>query len=640
MPPKIQHLRSTTANKRPDPALLADGQMAQNTAAVSPGAFIKLADGKVAKIGPTHVGTTAPNATPAAGGSAGNSVGEGWLDTSLNPPALKVWNGTAWVAAITPAAVPAASETVAGIAQVATQAEVDAGTINNEMVTPLKLRNATLGVLSKHSDVATTAPTAGQTLSWNGTAWAPATPAPAAPNATETVAGIAQVATQAEVNAGAIDTDMVTPLKLKNSTVLDSRYVNVTGDTMTGALAVPVGTAADPSLKVGSATVGLYQTTAGSLALANGGSGRIAVGSDGNVCIGPGEPVIGYRAIIGGTIKPVLNTSNGFLDAVGLYAGGTDDGTATALHGVIASVAPAARTSGTIDIVTHLEAKTSSSAWATTPVKQFGAYVRCYPLAQENYGMRSYMEPGSGKTVYNFYAEGSALNYFGGSTRLGQLTTDLPGAGNTTTGGAFQIGFNDAALLLSRQSVASLYLNCNQDGNVAAFSRGGVGVGTIYVSTTGTTYGTSSDYRLKENVTPLTNALERVMGLTPHRFNFIADPGKTVDGFLAHEVESVVPEAIAGEKDQVEDIGTLYEPDGTVVAENVPEPDPEQLIVYRSDTAGEGSKEAESGNRYWVKTGTRPVYQAIDQAKLVPLLTAALQEAVLRIEALEAKLAA
>ncbi len=99
MPPKIQHLRSTTANKRPDPALLADGQMAQNTAAVSPGAFIKLADGKVAKIGPTHVGTTAPNATPAAGGSAGNSVGEGWLDTSLNPPALKVWNGTAWVAA-------------------------------------------------------------------------------------------------------------------------------------------------------------------------------------------------------------------------------------------------------------------------------------------------------------------------------------------------------------------------------------------------------------------------------------------------------------------------------------------------------------------------------------------------------------
>ncbi len=171
---QLRHLRSGDPNKRPAAAEMAHGQLAVNYANGTPALFFKDSADGVVKVGPVHVGTTAPNAAPA--GSAGNSIGEGWLDTSLTPPLLKVWTGTAWVAAVTPAAVPAASETVAGIAQVATQAEVDAGTINNEMVTPLKLRNATLGVLSKHSDVATTAPTSGQTLSWNGTNWAPATP--------------------------------------------------------------------------------------------------------------------------------------------------------------------------------------------------------------------------------------------------------------------------------------------------------------------------------------------------------------------------------------------------------------------------------------------------------------------------------
>jgi hypothetical protein len=79
---------------------MVDGQFAQNQAAESPGAFIKLADGSLSKIGPVHLGPTAPNATPA--GSAGNSVGEGWLDTSLSRPVLKIWDGTEWVAVSSP----------------------------------------------------------------------------------------------------------------------------------------------------------------------------------------------------------------------------------------------------------------------------------------------------------------------------------------------------------------------------------------------------------------------------------------------------------------------------------------------------------------------------------------------------------
>ena len=111
-------------------------------------------------------------------------------------------------------------------------------------------------------------------------------------------------------------------------------------------------------------------------------------------------------------------------------------------------------------------------------------------------------------------------------------------------------------------------------------------VGQIESSNSSTNYSTTSDYRLKENVVDLTGAIDRLKNLSPRRFNFIVSPDLTVDGFLAHEAETVVPEAVTGTYNEVD----------------------------------------ENGN---------PVYQGIDQGKLVPLLTAALQEAVAKIESLE-----
>ena len=127
------------------------------------------------------------------------------------------------------------------------------------------------------------------------------------------------------------------------------------------------------------------------------------------------------------------------------------------------------------------------------------------------------------------------------------------------------------------------------DGSIAEFRRDATTVGTISVTTTATAYNTSSDYRLKENVVPLTGAVDRLNQLQVHRFNFIADPDTTVDGFIAHESQAVVPECVTGTKDEVNDEGN-------------------------------------------------PVYQGIDQSKLVPLLTAALQEAIAKIETLEQRL--
>ena len=116
-------------------------------------------------------------------------------------------------------------------------------------------------------------------------------------------------------------------------------------------------------------------------------------------------------------------------------------------------------------------------------------------------------------------------------------------------------------------------------------------IGTISASSSNVAYNTSSDYRLKENVVDITGATARLKQLKPVRFNFIGDADRTVDGFLAHEAQAVVPEAVTGTKDEVDDDG-------------------------------------------------RAVMQGIDQSKLVPLLTGALREAIAKIETLETKVAA
>ncbi len=92
----LQNVRSNTESKRPTAAGLSDGQIAINTHAGSPGLFFEDASGNIVKVGPVQVGTSAPNSTPATGGSTGNSIGELWLDTSNSVNVLKVWDGSAW----------------------------------------------------------------------------------------------------------------------------------------------------------------------------------------------------------------------------------------------------------------------------------------------------------------------------------------------------------------------------------------------------------------------------------------------------------------------------------------------------------------------------------------------------------------
>lgn len=87
------------------------------------------------------------------------------------------------------------------------------------------------------------------------------------------------------------------------------------------------------------------------------------------------------------------------------------------------------------------------------------------------------------------------------------------------------------------------------DGQIMAFYRDTTQSGAISVTAGATTYGTTSDYRLKKDVVPLIGALDRLDKLRPVRFEMISEPGKVVDGFIAHEVSEVVPNAVVGEKD-------------------------------------------------------------------------------------------
>ena len=90
----VQHLRSSELNKRPLAGNMLEGELVINFNAGSPGLFFKDDAGTVVKVGPAHYGASAPNSSPAEGGSVGNSIGEFWYDTANG--ILKIYNGTGW----------------------------------------------------------------------------------------------------------------------------------------------------------------------------------------------------------------------------------------------------------------------------------------------------------------------------------------------------------------------------------------------------------------------------------------------------------------------------------------------------------------------------------------------------------------
>jgi len=151
----------------------------------------------------------------------------------------------------------------------------------------------------------------------------------------------------------------------------------------------------------------------------------------------------------------------------------------------------------------------------------------------------------------------------------------------------------------------------NDSTNVGRFSqrffRAANLVGSIQTLLNSTVYATSSDYRLKENIVPLTGALDRVSKIKPVSFNWKSN-GDKGESFIAHELQEFFPAAVTGKKDECVDIGNVVDAAGTVIRADVTEP----------KVLPEGQS--------WVKTGETPVYQGVDASVLVPVLVAAIQE--------------
>jgi hypothetical protein len=199
---------------------------------------------------------------------------------------------------------------------------------------------------------------------------------------------------------------------------------------------------------------------------------------------------------------------------------------------------------------------------------------------------------------YNFYAAGSAPNYFAGNltiadspdfNAIGNSSADADGTGikllkEAITVARFSNTDTDALMFCNRITTSSTpyYIK---------FQKNGVDFDAIISDAGGVRFQSASDYRAKENITALPPATEAVKNLNPVIFNYIWSPGESRPGFIAHEVESVFPVAVTGTKDAVD----------------------------------------EEGN---------PKYQSLDQTKLIPLLTKALQEALTEIDTLKARVTA
>ena len=289
------------------------------------------------------------------------------------------------------------------------------------------------------------------------------------------------------------------------------------------------GTAAAPAITTtGDTNTGMFFPAADTIAFAEGGTEAMRLDSSGNVGIGTSSP--------GAKLGLDVSVGTGGLDGYKLYSSAT-------ARGALFVAGSAYNYSGV----------GANNLWLYNPASDLvigsdGAYVTKF-VTNSSERMRI----------------DSSGNLLIGRTSAGSEGAKLSIYGNGTY-----------TIFSERETTASTshfrFVNPN-----------GV-VGRIDTSGTSTSYVTSSDYRLKENISPMTGALDKIAQLKPVTYKWKID-GSDGQGFIAHELQAIVPDAVVGEKDAVE--------------------------TY---TGEDGIEQ------------TRPAYQGIDTSFLVATLTAAIQE--------------
>jgi hypothetical protein len=233
-----------------------------------------------------------------------------------------------------------------------------------------------------------------------------------------------------------------------------------------------------------------------------------------------------------------------------------------------------------------------------------------------------YKPTGSGFGLLNNDTNASNFTSFnvGASERMRIDSSGNLLVGTTTIGFTNSRSFNFQGLGDGKVYVNHSTANSSGDGYIG-FGYNGGQIGSITQNgTTAVAYNTSSDYRLKENIAPMTGALSTVSQLKPVTYSWKAD-GSDGQGFIAHELQAVVPDCVTGEKDATRE--EEYE-----VTPAVP------VVVDAEGVETTPAVQAVKGTR------TVPSYQGIDTSFLVATLTAAIQELKAIVDAQAVRIAA
>lgn len=255
-------------------------------------------------------------------------------------------------------------------------------------------------------------------------------------------------------------------------------------------------------------------------------------------------------------------------------ADGTGSITVPAETGTVVTTAGA---SFTADVSTTAQFSTNAQGSTSDPA---------YAITSGSIGVNGmYVPEANGLAFATGATERARFN--SGTGLLIGTTNNSPAESSSETG--IRLGYSGGTQFSKAGSEVMRVNRNTNDGRIIGLCGQAVVRGEIAVSGTTIQYTSFSDHRLKENVTAISDGIGLVKTLNPVNFDWI-ETSQNVNGFLAHEVQAVVPEAVTGTHNEVDDDGN-------------------------------------------------PVYQGIDQSKLVPLLTAALQEAIAKIETLETTVA-
>jgi hypothetical protein len=338
----------------------------------------------------------------------------------------------------------------------------------------------------------------------------------------------------------------------------------------------------------------------------NNGVGRFVVDGDGNVGIGTSSPsykldvsassgngirytatstsatiymgdLSGVPSISTGTASPLLfgiqSTERMRIDSSGNLLVGATSSTVggAATNGIVVSRAGAA-------LITLNNTNNTNQAWSHLVYDSGIGAAGAYSIGQLVNGSTGGLAGGPFTPILNIAVPSAASNTpkvtidSSGNLLVGTTSTINVGSG-TQTGIVSQA---NGTLVVSANNDQSYFRRLGSDGTIISFYRQTSGVGSISVTASATAYNTSSDYRLKEAITPMTGALAKVAQLKPCTYKWNVD-GSDGQGFIAHELAEVVPDCVTGEKDAVDEEG-------------------------------------------------KPVYQGVDTSFLVATLTAAIQE--------------